>query len=107
MLSERSKSFTESSPSKPLTAGVAERKGGNFVANFCQTMLNGANSAAVLRRDGQTSGVREEEEGETAKDSPGVREEEGETAKDSPGSVVNGYDGYVNVLWYSASSLKE
>ena len=72
-------------PSKPLTAGVAERKGGNFVANFCQTMLNGANSAAVLRGDGQTSGVREEE---------------GETAKDSPGSVVNGYDEYVNVLRY-------
>ena len=75
VLSERSKNFTENSPSRPLT-GVAERNGGNFVANFCQMMLNGTNSAAVLRGGGQRSDVREEE---------------GKTAKESAGNAVNGY----------------
>ncbi|XP_064392839.1 SANT and BTB domain regulator of class switch recombination-like [Halichondria panicea] len=74
VLSERSKNFTENSPSRPLT-GVAERNGGNFVANFCQMMLNGTNSAAVLRGGGQRSDVREEE---------------GKTAKESAGNAVNG-----------------
>ncbi len=46
------------------------------MANFCQTMLNGTNSAAVLRGGGQRSGVREEEE---------------ETAKESAGNVVNAW----------------
>ena len=50
------------------------------MANFCQTMLNGTNSAAVLRGGGQRSGVREKKE---------------ETAKESAGNAVNGY---VNII---------
>ena len=60
--------------------GVAERNGGNFVANFCQTMLNSTNSAAVLRGGGQRSDVREEEE---------------KTAKESAGNAANRY---VNII---------
>ena len=61
-------------PVDPLRGSLREM--GNFVANFCQTMLNGTNSAAVLRGGGQRSGVREEEE---------------ETAKESAGNVVNAW----------------
>ena len=61
VLSERSKSFTEGSASRPLTGG-SERNSGNFVANFCQTVLNGANSSSILRGSGRrnSEGVRSE-----------------------------------------------
>lgn len=66
MLSERSRSFTETStPSRPTTAaGDEDSASGHFVANFCQTVLSGSvlggsTSSAVLRGDGLKSRTEE------------------------------------------------
>ncbi len=67
MLSERSKSFTDSSLGRPTISSVNEdNASGHFVANFCQTVLSssvlsGSTSSSVLKNGGLKTSARVEE----------------------------------------------
>ncbi len=75
MLTERSKSFAEtsssSSSSRPTASGEnAPDASGHFVANFCQTVLSstvlGGSSSAMLRGGSGLKSSTKTEEGETS-----------------------------------------
>lgn len=62
VLTERSRSFADSGM-RPLT-GNSEKRGGKFVANFCQTILNGPSSTSMTRGGDRRNarGVRGEDD---------------------------------------------
>ena len=62
VVTERSRSFADPGV-RPLT-GNSEKRGGKFVANFCQTILNGPSNTSLTKANGHryVGSVRGEDE---------------------------------------------